>query len=81
MNLYMNNLSQNLYFYEGHFDPFQGQKTCFLKFLKIILELLKSRLGIFLPEKANFLFLFLYSGFTFNVTPTQFPLLWGPVKP
>ena len=37
---------QNLGLFEGHFDHFQGQKTCFLNILKVGLELFRSCLGI-----------------------------------
>ena len=35
-----------LAFWEGHFDHFQGQRTCFLEFLKVGLELYRSYLNI-----------------------------------
>ena len=40
-------LGQILAFWDDHFDDFQGKKTCFLDFFKVVLELfgqLKSRL-------------------------------------
>ena len=37
---------QNLALWEGHFDHFQGQKSRFLGFLKVVLEMFRSCLGI-----------------------------------
>ena len=42
---------QNLALWEGHFDHFQGQKTRFLDFLKVVLEMFRSYLGIVLGLK------------------------------
>ena len=39
-------LCQNLDLWEGHFDHFCGKKSCFLDFLKVVLELFRSCLGI-----------------------------------
>ena len=39
-------LTQILALWEGHFDHFQGQKTCFLDFLKVGVELFRSSFGI-----------------------------------
>ena len=39
-------LRPNLALWEGHYDHFQGQKTRFLGFLKVGLELFRSCLGI-----------------------------------
>ena len=38
--------SQNLALWEGHFDNFQGEKTRFLVFLKVVLEMIRGYLGI-----------------------------------
>ena len=46
-------LCQNLGLWEGHFDHFQGQKTCFLDFLKVGLELFRSCLGIVFGLKSH----------------------------
>ena len=39
-------LDQNLALCDCHFVHFQGQKTCFLGFLKVVLELFRNCLGI-----------------------------------
>ena len=45
-------LGQNLVLWEGHFDHFQGKKTHFLDFLKVVLEMFRSYLGIILGFKS-----------------------------
>ena len=47
-------LCQNLGLWEGHFDHFQGQKTRFLGFLKVVLEMFRSCLGIVFALKIHF---------------------------
>ena len=44
-------LGQKLALWEGHFDRFAGQKSRFLDFLKVGLELFRSYLGIVLGLK------------------------------
>ena len=46
-------LGQILAFWEGHFDYFQGLKTHFLDFLKVVLELFRSCLGIIFGFKSH----------------------------
>ena len=59
MNSKIKILAQNLGLWKGHFDHFQGQKTRFLGFLKVALELFKSRLTIVLGFKAQLSVVFL----------------------
>ena len=40
------NLMSNFGLREDHFDHFQGQTSCFLRFLKVVLEMFRSCLGI-----------------------------------
>ena len=42
---------QKLALWEGHFDHFGGQKSCFLDFLKVALEMLRSWLCIIIGFK------------------------------
>ena len=53
-------LGQILAFWEGHFDYFQGLKTHFLDFLKVVLELFRSCLGIIFDHKRR-IFKFIFS--------------------
>ena len=46
-------LGQNLALCEGNFDHFQGQKTRFLGFLKVHLEMFSSCLGIVFGFKRS----------------------------
>ena len=46
-------LGQNLALWEGHFDHFGGQKSRFLDFLKVVLELFRSCLGIIFGLKRS----------------------------
>ena len=45
--------------YQSHFDHFRDKKTCFLGFLKVVLELFRSYAGIiFGPYNVQFLVYF-----------------------
>ena len=46
-------LCQNLGLWEGHFDHFGGQKNRFLDFLKVVLEMFRSCLGIIFGLKRR----------------------------
>ena len=64
-------LGQNLALWEGHFDHFQGQKSRFLGFLKVVLEMFRSCLGIIFGLKM----------LTFScikLVSICSDLLWGP---
>ena len=68
-------LCQNLALWEGHFDHFQGQKSRFLGFLKVVLEMFRSCLGIIFGLKMpTFSCIFSSKGRYM----TSKPLLWGP---
>ena len=47
------NVGQNLALWEGHFDHFGGQKSRFFDFLKVVLEMLRSWLGIIFGFKRS----------------------------
>ena len=56
-------LDQNLTLRGGHFDHFQGQKSRFLGFLKVVLEMFRSCLGIiFGLKRPTFMCLFSSKG-------------------
>ena len=56
-------LCQNMSLKEGNFGYFQGQKTCFLEFLKVGLEMFRSFLGIVFGLKSpNFRCIFSSKG-------------------
>ena len=46
-------LRKILFFLKGQFDHFQGQKRCFFDFLKVVLELFSSCLGIVFGFKRS----------------------------
>ena len=54
----INFLSQILALWKGHFDKFQDQKTRFLGFLKVVLELFEDVLGIIFGLKRLYLGMF-----------------------
>ena len=65
--------------WEYHFDHFQGQKTRFVDFLKVVLELFKSCLGIIFDLKShNFRCIFsskgIYVTSNINFWPLRSPL-------
>ena len=65
-------LGQNLALWEGHFDNFQGQESRFLDLFKALLELFRSRIGIFLALKEQCLRVSSAQNSTLQY------LLWGP---